>query len=792
MKYLHLFIIFLYGVVWSQSVLDNDELHNSSGLFTTYYDDDKGKMYMEVSNLDSSFIYVSSLSQGVGNNDLGLDRGQIGGTRIVSFRRSGNKLLLIQPNLRYRAITANELERKSVEEAFAKSVLYGFEILEETQSGYLIDLTDFLMQDTHGVLEVLKVKKQGDYSLDETRSSLNMERTKNFPKNVDFDVLITLKGVPAGKEIRSVTPDSKYITVYQHHSFVELPNNNYQPRIAHPNSGSITTSFMNYSASIDQAMEVNYCWRHRLEKKSSGAKSSEAVEPIIYYLDNGTPEPIRSALMEGAGWWNEAFEHIGYTNAFQVKILPDAIDPLDVRYNVIQWVHRSTRGWSYGGGVVDPRTGEIIKGHVSLGSLRVRQDYKIAKALTNGADSQAMKDFALARIRQLGAHEVGHTLGFSHNFAASIKNRASVMDYPHPWVTVTDGSIDISNAYGVGIGEWDKVTVAYSYGDYQGNEHSALKKVIGEAMSKGYRFISDADARPIGSANVHGHLWDNGSNPIDELRNVMDARSLAIAQFDSDVLVDGESFAELEDLFVLLYYYHRYQVEAAIKTIAGREYNFGLKGETEIQGKVVLADEQRRALEAVLGTLDVDFLAIPKSKLNLFPDRGWWQERNRESFDSKTGWTFDPLTAAEAASDFVLARLLHPARVNRLVSQSAIDVGQLGLREMLDSLINRTLKHSSSDPYKGNVEIVIKSKVLSNLLQLAQNEATYPQVKATVHQKLSEFKELLEDEEKKTAMEDEWIQTIENYYRFPQNEIKLQPAKVPDGSPIGSFLCSGP
>lgn len=788
MKSLLFVFTFLSSFVWSQGILENEKIIKYQGFFNSYYDDDKGKMYLEVNELDSSFIYVSSLSQGIGNNDLFLDRGQLGGTRIVSFKRAGNKLLLVQPNLAYRAITANQSERISVEQAFAKSVIYGFEIVDKTTDGFLIDITDFLMQDTHGVLDVLKRNKQGMYALDKSRSALNMNRTKSFPNNVDFDVLITLKGNPEGQEIRSVTPDPKYITVYQHHSFVALPDNNYEPRILHPNSGSFSTDFMNYSAGIDEPMLVRFSNRHRLNKKNPEAEVSEPVEPIIYYLDNGTPEPIRSALLDGAGWWNQAFDAIGYKDAFQVKMLPDTIDPLDVRYNVIQWVHRSTRGWSYGMSVTDPRTGEIIKGHVSLGSLRVRQDYKIAKALTNGGDNEEIKEFALSRIRQLGAHEVGHTLGFEHNYAASLNNRASVMDYPHPLVSVIDGKIDISDAYADGIGSWDKVTVDYLYGDH---DEVGLKKVLSDALNSGHKHISDQDARPIGSANIHGHLWDNGSNATDELKNVMNVRAAAIDQFNADVLTDGESFHELEDLFVLLYFYHRYQVEAAIKYVGGREYNYGLKGETEIPGKVVGYTEQRRALDEILKTLEADFLVIPEAKMKMFPDRASSNGRDRESFDSKLGLTFDPFTSAESAANFVLERLLHPQRVNRLVTQSSLDQDQLSLDEVLDALIDNVLKKTSTDGYKANLHVLVKESLLTNLIQLAQNADVYPQVSATVNRKLENYKEWLEDLKNMKPTEAEWVRLITNYLEHPQKEIKSTSPRVPDGSPIGSHSCGG-
>ncbi|MBL6662151.1 MAG: DUF5117 domain-containing protein, partial [Flavobacteriaceae bacterium] len=418
----------------TSSVLEHTQAY--TGFFDFNYDEKKDAIYLTVKELDKEFLYVNSLSAGIGNNDLGLDRGQLGNERVVSFSKSGNKLMLIQPNLRYRSTSDNPLEQRSIKEAFAKSVLFGFPIEETTKDGYVIDLTPFLMQDTHGVAQRLKQTKQGIFSIDKSRSAVSLPRTKAFPKNIEFDMMLTFAGNATGSLVRSVTPTPDAVTVHQHHSFVALPDNNYSPREFDPRSGANAMTFYDYTTPVSEPTKKQYIYRHRLEKKDPSAAVSEAVEPIVYYLDNGTPEPVRSALLEGGQWWNQAFESIGFKDAFQVKILPDDADPLDVRYNVIQWIHRSTRGWSYGSSVSDPRTGEIIKGHVSLGSLRVRQDFMIALGLLEAPFAEGVNkenealEMALARIRQLSAHEIGHTLGFAHNFTSSAKNRTSVMDYP--------------------------------------------------------------------------------------------------------------------------------------------------------------------------------------------------------------------------------------------------------------------------------------------------------------------------------------------------------------------------
>ncbi|MBT8311772.1 MAG: DUF5117 domain-containing protein, partial [Flavobacteriaceae bacterium] len=622
MKYIFPSIFFLFFQCLSlnaQFSKKSQDYQKFQGFFDYYNDDSKDRIFLEVPELEKEFLYVYSLSSGIGSNDIGLDRGQLGNEQVVYFKKAGNKLLLVQPNLRYRALTENTLERKSVEQAFAKSVLFGFKIEEETNGRYIIDITDFLMRDAHGVAARLKRAKQGNYTLDKSRSALALERTRAFPKNLEFDFTLTFKGEPQGAYIRSVTPNPALVTVAQHHSFIALPDADYNERAFDPRSGSYPFSYYDYATPVEEPIVKRYITRHRLEKKDPGAAVSEAVEPIVYYLDNGTPEPVRSALLEGGKWWNQAFEAIGFKNAFQLKMLPDDADPLDVRYNVIQWVHRSTRGWSYGSSITDPRTGEIIKGHVSLGSLRIRQDFMIAQALMNQPfgerddNNQPMLDMALARIRQLSAHEIGHTLGFAHNFAASTNDRASVMDYPHPDINLKQGTLDFSKAYDTGIGVWDKVAVAYSYSHFpEGtDEQEALNKILDDARQTGLRYISDQDARPAGSAHVLGHLWDNGSSAAEELEEVLDIRKLAITNFSAENIRSYQPYTVLEDVFVPLYFFHRYQTEATAKVVGGLDYNYAVRGDRQGIWKTVDKGRQSKALASLLKTLDADEIAIP-------------------------------------------------------------------------------------------------------------------------------------------------------------------------------------
>jgi hypothetical protein len=766
------------------------------GFIPFYYDENNDKIYLEIEDVEEEFLYVRSLSEGVGSNDIGLDRGQLGDGVVVFFKKAGNKLLLIQPNLKFRAITKNKEEKQSVKEAFAKSVLHGFVIKEEKNGRYLVDATSFFIRDAHGVSRALDRNNQGKYSLDKSRSAFNIERTKAFPKNVEFDVLLTFKGAPKGYNIRSVTPDASAVTINQHHSFVALPDDNYKPRKYDPRSGSWQMSYLDYSTPVNEPITKRFIYRHRLEKKNPEAEISEAIAPIVYYLDRGTPEPVRSALLDGGRWWNQAFEAIGYKNAFQFKMLPEGADMLDVRYNVVQWVHRSTRGWSYGSSISDPRTGEIIKGHVSLGSLRIRQDFLIAQALqapykNNKVDDDFALQMALARIRQLAAHEIGHTLGFAHNFAASSKGRNSVMDYPHPKLSIKDGTVDFSDAYDTKIGEWDKVTVGYSYQDFpeETDQSSALNKILTDAYENGMRYLSDADARPKGSASANAHLWDNGGNIHDELYNVLKIRKTAIENFSEDNIKTNQPYSVLEDVFVPLYFFHRYQTEATAKLIGGLHYNYAVKGDQQTIVKPISGTTERIALQALLKTLSVDEIAIPKEKLALFPPRAIGYGRTRESFKSKLGVAFDAFSTVETASEMTLELLLHPQRMSRLIAHKSLDKKQLGLPELIDELIVKTIQKNHSDTYYQELQHIVNIKVLEQLFALAANNNQYQQVNAIVLFKLKEIRKIIaakKSEEILKMYDLAMIAMIDEYLKNPAKFKKTKTPNIPDGSPIGN------
>ncbi len=769
------------------------------GFFNYSYDKKTGKIFLEIANLEEEFLYQGSLPSGVGSNDIGLDRGQLGDTKIVKFIRRGPKILLIEPNATYRAISENPMEVQAVEEAFAQSVIWGFQMVGTGTQPIKIDLTDFLLRDAHDVIGSLSNTKQGRYTLDKSRSAIQFNQCKNFPNNSEFDVLLTFTGKPEGGYIRSVTPSSTAITVRQHHSFIQLPDNEYKPRRWDPRAGYFAIQYYDYAQPIDQPLKQKFISRHRLEKKDPTAKMSEAVTPIIYYMDPGAPEPVKSALMEGAAWWNEAFEKAGYKDAFQIKELPHDADPMDVRYNVIQWVHRSTRGWSYGASVTDPRTGEIIKGHVTLGSLRVRQDFMIAQGLLSPYETgkevpETMKEMALARLRQLAAHEVGHTLGLAHNFIASTYgNRASVMDYPHPKIEIgNDGQLIFDQAYGIGLGAWDHAAISYGYQDFgDKNESTALAQIIQLMLDNNLRFISDQDTRSVGSAHIYSHLWDNGNNPAKELERISELRQQALKNFGIHSIPSGTPFAELEKVLVPLYMAHRYQVEGTAKLIGGVDYNYAIKGDQQEVISLVDPQLEKQGIEALLHTLKPNFLAIPESILTLIPPQIMGDYRGREHFKTRTGPTFDPIHAAEGSAQHTLKYMLHPQRLARLVTHHARQKERISLYDYLNQIYQSIVKARGNSGIEMEIRRSVEKLFLAHIIDLVKNNANASQVQANALLILLEIEKGIDMNKSKVGDPSELAHLIyqenliQSYRKNPTNYTAPQKPNLPAGSPIG-------
>lgn len=775
------------------------DLEKLDGFVPLYWDARTGTLWLEIPRFDTELLYVRALSAGLGSNDIGLDRGQLGGEHVVTFRRIGSKVLMIEPNYAYRAQSDNPDERRAVEEGFARSVLWGFTVGAEANGRVLVDATDFLLRDAHGVTQRLR---PATYRLDPRRSAVNMERTKAFPKNTEIDVLLTFVSeggdearagnAPPGGRITDVVPTAQAATVHQHHSFVELPGPGYEPLPFDPRAGAFGISYFDYATPISEPIVRRFISRHRLHKKDPAAAVSAPVEPIVYHLDRGTPEPVRSALLEGARWWNQAFEAAGYRNAFQVEMLPEGADPLDARYNVIQWIHRSTRGWSYGASVTDPRTGEIIKGHVSLGSLRVRQDYLIAEGLlspyrTGDETPPELARLALARLRQLSAHEVGHTLGYGHNYYDSTAGRISVLDYPHPLATLkSDGSIDLSDAYATGIGEWDKVSVRYTYGHFPpGTDAAAARKaILEEAARKDLRYLSNQDT----DYNPRVDQWSNGTDPAAELTRMMKVRRAALDRFGVTAIRRGWPMALMEEALVPLFLHHRYQVEAAASALGGQHYVYALRGDGQQGRRPVPAAEQVAALEALAGTLKSSELVVPKAVLDTLAPRPSGYGRHRELFPRYTGLPFDPVTPGLVAADLTITFVLHPERAARLVTQQAYDPSLPSLAAVIDRLIAAAFDDTPANAYETLVNRAVERALVDRLMTLAA-QAPMPQVRAVASASLRGLQSRAEAFTGADTANAQLIAAdIKRFLDRPMEPDRpIAPPVLPPGAPIGSL-----
>ncbi len=757
------------------------------GFVPLYWDNQTGKMWMEISRFNQEFLYLVALSAGVGSNDLGLDRGRMEGGRVVRFDRVGPKVLMVESNYAFRASSTNPLEQKAEQDSFARSTLWGFDVAAEEGGRVLVDATAFLLRDAADIAGQLNRQKQGSFRPDASRCAFNLPLTKAFPKNTEVETTITLTGEATGEYIREVTPTPDAVTVREHQGFVELPGPGFATRKQDPRSGYFSVDYLDFSTPAGEPLTKRVAARHRIEKNDPNAAVSDPVEPIVYYVDSGAPKKVQDALIEGASWWNQAFEAAGFRNGFQVKPMPADMDAMDARYNVIQWVHRSTRGWSYGNSIVDPRTGEIIKGIVSLGSQRQYQDYLIFEGLlapyAPGSDrTNELTDVVYARLRQLAAHEVGHTLGLEHNYIASTQGRASVMDYPGPQIDIkSDQTLDLSHAYAVGIGDWDKVSIQWGYTQFSSgtNETEALNKILMDAAKRGLTFITDADSRPPGSPNPKSHLWDNGANAVDELTRMLEVRRIALSHFGVNNIREGAPLATLDEVLTPLYFLHRYQTEAASKSVGGNDYTYALRGDGERPTQIVPAAEQRRALKVLLTTIDASTLTLPDRILELIPPRPPAYPRTRETFPSEAGLTFDPVAGAHAAADLTIGLILNRERAARLVEYHARDATYPGLEEVIETLIHATWNGAQKPGLQREVADVIRMVALEKLIGLAVDSRASVAVKSIATAEIAK--------QKKVFAADSYAAALVAQFQDDPKELQLpKPVEAPPGQPIGS------
>jgi hypothetical protein len=773
-----------------------------AGYFNFYYEEKTGKIFLEVDKLDKEFLYFRSLASGVGNG--GPERGQATSS-IAKFVKAGPKILMVEPTYNYRAVTTNANEIKAVEQNFAKSVTFAFTPVSVTGGTYLIDLTPFIIRDSQAVGARLGVTgtfggrssaNGSTYKLDESRSAIFMENTRNFPENSEFEAMLTFSGGTAGGR-SNLAPDPTSVTLNVHQSFIALPDLNYKPRKFDTRSSFQQFSYMDFSAPMNESIVKRFIRRHRLQKKNPLALKSEAIKPIRYYVDRGIPAPIKKALIEGGAWWNQAFEAAGYINAFQIQELPEGADPMDIRYNMVNWITRSgspARAFSYGSSYIDPRTGEILKGVVTLGSDRHRQDYLIAEALLQPYESgkpvpKLMEELALSRIRQLSAHEIGHTLGLNHNFAASPKDRGSVMDYPYPKFSLkSDGTVDLSNAYATGIGSWDKRAIMWGYSDFKDSttESQGLDQIMKETLAQGFIYIPDIG----GNAHPTSNQWDDGENPIDQMTNIMAVRRNILNKFSEKAIPDGEPMSTLEEVLVPAYLLHRYQIEAVAKSIGGLYFTPAVKNDGQVVTRMVEPKEQWRAFESLMGTISPEALELPEGLIKNIPPRPTGYPASVETFQGHTGPTFDPIAAAETAASTTLSYMLDAERATRLIEYNARDNKYPGFIDIADKLIAGTWKRSPKDGYSGELQSMVNNQVLKYLIMLAANTNTSEIVRGQALYEVESLKDWMTNKlaNAKSVEKSNFLFALSQIDQFKKDPNKFttpQSGEMPPGAPIG-------
>jgi hypothetical protein len=724
-------------------------LQRHDGFLPFYWDEAAGTLLVEVGRPDEEFLYLWGLSTGVGSVDVGLDRGSVSGSALARWVRAGSRLLLELRNTRFRAASENRALVQSVEESFAPAVIVSLSIEGEEDGRLLVDATPFLIRDAAGVIQAIARAGLGEVRLDEQRSAPALDRCKAFPRNTELEAALTFAGEKLDPKLARLLVDGATLTVRQHHSFAALPEDGYRPRRLDPRIGFGSVAFHDFAQPWDGRLEQRWIRRWRLEKADPTAAVSPPKQPITYYLDRGIPEPIREAMREGALWWNAAFEAAGFKDALRVLDLPEDADPMDLRYSVIQWVHRADRGWSIGATWVDPRTGEILCGKPRMDSHRVRTVHNYWRAATEGNRQSAIGsgedggchlidpvgDLALTvgaledeeavmlrRIALLTAHEVGHTLGLPHNFGASLYGRGSVMEYFTPRIGVrADGRLDFSDAYMHGLGAWDMQVIRWGYSEFAPEEEAdGLERIVREGLTAGVHFLPETDPR--------WNPYDDGADPVAWLRETMTTRRALLATFGPEQLRPGEPVADLDARLGLVYLFHRFAIEAAVKQVGGMEHSNALAGDGQTPTAIVSGQRQREALGLLLDALSPEELALPERILAALPPPPYGSAKPFDASTARAGYAFDQIAAARTLAALVLDNLLEQERAARLVAFAARRADALTLEELLDTLAERLWHH----PPAGDATLVraVQRVLVDRLLQLAAAEGVTPEVRA--------------------------------------------------------------
>jgi len=730
-------------------------VERSGALLPVRYDAAGGKVFLTIPRLGEELLYFNTLATGLGSPAVSLDRGEVGASALVRFERHGARVYLVRANTAYVAVTADTALRRSVEESFPRSVLASFAVQREGPGGVTVDATDFFLSDVYDVIGRIRNARWGTVRLDRERSFIDATHTRSFPLNTEVRSVLSYVTDDPHFELRRLAPDGRSITLEQHHIFVRLPEPPHAIRPFDPRAGLFANTFFDFAQPFAAGYQQRGVVRWRLEPSDTAAylrgEKVEPVKPIIYYLDPAIPEPYRSAFLEGGRWWTQVFEAAGWRNAFRIEPLPAGVDPLDARYPAIYWVHRVQRGPSVGPSLRDPRTGEIITTVVRMDSYRSLVDHDIYMGLIPAGEGRGTlpvtaEEFAMARRRQHMAHEIGHTLGIAHNFLAATQDRASVMDYPYPLITLDEqGRINIASAYRPSGGAHDTLAIRYAYTWFPDRRTEAvgLTRIVRDAEARGLRFIADAHVSPAGSYPA-ATQWVEGSDMLSALQRTMAVRRVLIGAFDERAAQPGEPLAVLNRRFAHVYLHHRYALHGVTKYVGRMEFGYALRGEATEPTRIIPAEEQRQALRLVLANLRPEALRIPERVVRLIPPVPIGYDSDLTLIPTPAGTAFDPLAAAHSLAQEIVDGLLHPQRAARVVSFHARNRANPSLDEVIGALVGTTWPAPPAgvpaDAGEAALRRVAQRATVDGLLDLAGNPAATADVRAVVEHHLRELR----------------------------------------------------